>query len=542
MLILYELKDINMAQQTAQYEALQYSSQREDQDFGGFAMELAEQEKQREALEYKRKREEEQFQMDMINNNPDVVYASFENSGLENVDAYNAKVSELVKGRFNELNAQYNKDGDRMKYFTAVAKLKGEVKGYTTGVNNIIKYGQDLVAKGDEVSASTLYRSQQLDKMFKSGAPTMSADGSIGNVSMSVGEDGKPMSEAFNWGKASSLIGVKGRSDMHAVATESVKTFGDPSKFMVPKGQTILSTLLERDGTMNQAGLRLIEDNTRALSDEDLIDTADQMDIDVNFDRKDITKFDRERIVKEVAKREAEYAIDLLKMKEKEDDVSYAEFTLKAKEQARKDKKTRNDINKSKDDPKSAFSHFNTQRAQSELGIGCSADVYTIANPEEVDGVFGEFGDEFVNRLPQDSVLNRSIANKNVVGKPIITNYIYTADGRNIARASFITKELDVETGQTIERTRYENLELSRQEANIVRFKSGLSQLTDSPDDPNKRRAESAASTQAVRSSTIYKGSFGETRDASTEFSSSETTEKTTTKKGKDTLNLFGDD
>lgn len=320
-----------MAQPTAQFEALQYSSRRRDQDFGGFAMELAQQEKERQALEYKRKREEEQFQMDMINDNPDVVYASFENSGLENIDAYNAKVSELVKGRFNELNAQYNKDGDRMKYFTAVAKLKGEVRGYTTGVNNIIKYGQDLVAKGDEVSASTLYRSQQLDKMFKGGAPTMSADGSIGNVSMSVDEDGKPISEAFNWGKASSLIGVKGRSDMHTVATESVKTFGDPSKFIVPEGKTVLSTLLERDGSMNQAGLRLIEENTRALSDEDLIDTADQMGITVNFDRKDITKFDRERIIKEVAKQESEYAIDLLKMKEKTDDVQFKEIDLRDK-------------------------------------------------------------------------------------------------------------------------------------------------------------------------------------------------------------------
>jgi len=320
-----------MAQPTAQFEALQYSSRRRDQDFGGFAMELAQQEKERQALEYKRKREEEQFQMDMINDNPDVVYASFENSGLENIDAYNAKVSELVKGRFNELNAQYNKDGDRMKYFTAVAKLKGEVRGYTTGVNNIIKYGQDLVAKGDEVSASTLYRSQQLDKMFKGGAPTMSADGSIGNVSMSVDEDGKPISEAFNWGKASSLIGVKGRSDMHAVAAESVKTFGDPSKFIVPEGKTVLSTLLERDGSMNQAGLRLIEENTRALSDEDLIDTADQMGITVNFDRKDITKFDRERIVKEVARQESAYAIDLLKMKEKTDDVQFKEIDLKDK-------------------------------------------------------------------------------------------------------------------------------------------------------------------------------------------------------------------
>ena len=530
-----------MAQGTAQYEALQYSSQRKDQDFGGFAMQLAEQEKERQALEYKRQREEEKFQMDMIKDNPDVVFASFENSGLENVDAYNAKVAELTKQRFNELNAQYNEDGDRMKYFTAVAKLKGEIRGYTTGVNNIIKYGQDLVEKGDEVSASTLYRSQQLDAMFKGGAPTMGADGSLGNVSMSLDENGKPISEAFNWGKASSLISVKGRSDMHSVATESVKTFGDPSKFMVPEGQTILSTLLERDGTMNEAGYRLIEDNTRALSDEDLIDTADQMGVTVNFDRKDITKFDRERIVKEVAKRESEYALDLLRMKEKQDDVSYAEYTLKAKEQARKDKKTRAEMNKGKD-PKSAFSHFNTQRAQSELGIGCSADVYTMADAEEIDGIFGEFGDDFVNRLPQDSVLNRSISSEILVGKPIITNYIHTADGRNMARATFITKETNVETGQTFEKTRYENLELSRQEANIIRLKAGLRQLSDAPDDPKKRKAESTASTQMVRSSTTYEGSSGETRDASTEFSSSSTRETTTTKKSKDTLNLFGND
>lgn len=320
-----------MAQQTAQYEALQYSSQRKDQDFGGFAMELADQEKERQALELRRKREEEKFQMDMIKDNPDVVYSSFENSGLENVDSYNAKVSELVKGRFNELNAQYNKDGDRMKYFTAVAKLKGEVRSYSTGVNNIIKYGQDLVEKGDEVSASTLYRSKNLDNMFTNGAPTMGADGSLGNVSMTVGEDGKQTSEAFNWGKANSLISVKGRSDMHSVATESVKTFGDPSKFVVPEGKTVLSTLLDRSGKMNPAGYRLIQENVAALSDEDLIDTADQYNINVSFDRKDITKFDRDNIVKQVAAKESEYAIDLLKMKEKTDDVQFKDIDLKDK-------------------------------------------------------------------------------------------------------------------------------------------------------------------------------------------------------------------
>jgi len=51
-----------------------------------------------------------------------------------------------------------------------------------------------------------------------------------------------------------------------------------------------------------------------------------------------------------------------------------------------------------------------------------------------------------------------------------------------------------------------------------------------------------------VRSSSTYRGGLGETRDASTEFSGSETsnetttTTKTKTTKGKDTLNLFGND
>lgn len=506
-------------------------------DIGGRAMDFGETALQIEREEYKRKKDALDFQSDLVANNQDVFYASFENSGIKNLDIYNQKMAGLIKEKIEYANREFqNSDKSieaQQRYQMQVAKLRGEVSQFKENVNGLISYGQKVTELGDQASAVMYDNVNRINNMMQDGVPSIDQDGNMQNVSIGVDEDGNRINESIKFSEMSNLTQTHQKQDMYGFATNAVKKFGKDSRFIDSEGKVVISTLLDRDGNLNESAKRIVTSDVGTGSDSDIIDVADQLDVGEPVRDEKGRLLNRKELVDAIAEKEVEYATQLVKEMTKTDDLLYAEYELEAKKQARLDRESHAKLNKGKGGPKSERSHYNSASAAAELNLGCATDVYTLTNAQKVDGVFGERGDDFFSDRELDDDMNQAIAGGLLVSPPTIVSYMTTADGRHFARTQYTYKERIPGTNSTAEKTTYGRAKLSREEANVMRIKAGLPQLSDIPDDPNMRKVEESASYQMAGNSKIYRDrETGKARDASTEFSRTTSTEtKKVTKK-----------
>jgi hypothetical protein len=317
-----------MAQNTAQYEALQYGREK-DFDFGALAMDAVKLQKEQEAVDRKIKKEEEDFQMKMIAENPEVVHASFDNSGLQNLDAYSAKVGELMKTKANEATQQYLKDKDRMKYFTTMAKLKGEVTAYTSNIEQLVSYGSTFIEKGDDASAVMIENAKRIDAMFKTGTPGLDEKGFLTNISTIRDDDGNLISDKIKWGDAVSITQPFDKTDPYDVAKNTIESLGKNSNFIDKSGGFVISTLLSNNGELEPEALAQLKANMDITSDNEAIDKADQLDIEYTIRNGKL--LNGKQLREQIFERQEEYMIADLKNKQIIDEVSFKDLDLKDK-------------------------------------------------------------------------------------------------------------------------------------------------------------------------------------------------------------------
>ena len=400
-------------------------------------------------------------------------------------------------------------------------------------MSGVISYGQKITALGDKASAVMYDNVVRIDNMMQHGVPTIDKDGNIVNASIFIDEEGKKQSENIRFSEMNSLTSIHQMQDKFGVASAAVKSFGADSRFLDEEGQVVISTLLDKDGKMQDAAKKIVIGDTSAISDSDAIDLSDQLDgpDPIRDETGRITN--RKELIDFISEKQIEYAESLLQEKTKEDEYLYADYELEAKKQARLDRESHAKLNKGKGGPKSVRSHYNSASAAAELNLGCSTDVYTLTNAQKVEGVFGERGDDFFSDRELDDDMNQAISGGSLVSPPTIVSYMTTADGRHFARTQYTYKERVPGTNSTVEKTTYGRAKLSREEANVMRMKAGLGQLSDIPDDPNMRSVQESASYQMSGNSQIYRDKVtGKARDASTEFTGTTSTEtKTVTKK-----------
>jgi hypothetical protein len=372
-----------MAQPTAQYEALQYG-QDKTPDFGAIAMAGAKRVTELQEAERKREQEELKFRMDMIKDNPEVAYASFENSGLKNLDAYNTKVSELVKDRFNQLNEQYNIDKDKTAYVMGVSKLKGEVMNFSNEISPMIQYGQKIVELGDGASAVMYDNAESIDGMLQHGVPSMDKGGNIVNTSIIPQEDGSFKKENVGFSEMTSLTSIHERQDKFSVAANAVKSFGSDSRFMDDSGQVVLSTLLTKDGQLNQSAAKIIKANVSSLDRSSLIDIADQFGLQAQYGpgREILNK---QELINDISEREIDYAASLMQERQTEDEVEKTKLDIALQDSYLRQKKMSNDQRAKKG---YNYSYYTKENAQAE-GIGLSGDVeeFTVTKDIQVKNI-----------------------------------------------------------------------------------------------------------------------------------------------------------
>lgn len=460
-----------MAQPTAQFEALQYG-QDKIPDFGGIAMAGAKRVTELQEAERKREQEELKFRMDMIKDNPEVAYASFENSGLKNLDSYNTKVSELVKDRFNQLNEQFNTDRDKTAYVMGVSKLKGEVMNFANQVSPMIQYGQKIVELGDGASAVMYDNAESIDGMLQHGVPSMDKDGNIVNTSIIPQEDGSFKKENVGFSEMTSLTSIHERQDKFSVAANAVKSFGSDSRFIDEQGNVVLDTLLTKDGKMNPSAAKIIKANVSSLDRSSLIDIADQFGLQAQYGpgREILNK---QELIDDISEREIDYAASLMQERQTEDEEAYANYSLKLKALALREAKSKNSGK-----PLPYDRSYYDKSSGAQYGYDSDFFEYTFKKPQSVKGLTIS---GYKIPVARDS--------ETPMSDPFVVGYRNIGDGRHYAKISHtvkipakqkLTNGQEIETGEFIEQERTTYTELKdRAEINQIRSLYDIPVLTD---------------------------------------------------------------
>lgn len=471
-----------MAQPTAQYEALQYG-QDKIPDFGGIAMAGAKRVTELQEAERKRKDDELKFRMDMIKENPEVAYASFENSGLKNLDAYNTKVSELVKDRFNQLNEQYNIDQDKTAYVMGVSKLKGEVMNFANQVSPMIQYGQKIVELGDQAGAVMYDNAESIDGMLQHGVPSMDKDGNIVNTSIIPQEDGSFRKENVGFSEMTSLTSINERQDKFSVAANAVKSFGSDSRFIDESGQVVLSTLLTKDGQLNQSAKNIIKANVSSLDRSSLIDTADQFGLQAQYGpRREI--LNKDELIQDLTQRQTEYAASLMQERQTEDEVEKTKLDIALRDSYTRQKRI-SDASKAKKGY--SYAYYNEQSAKDE-GIGLKGDV------EE----FTAIKDISLKSIPIQEIFGVGNMSADIIDSGQVQQLYRNGAGDYMINIGYVEKQPEIDpfgdkTGKLFEVPQVRRVKLeNRTQKNYFLSKFGLEPISD-PRTPDSQKQKPKA-------------------------------------------------
>jgi len=112
------------ASRAAYYEGLQYANRNvEPVNFGALALGIAEVEKEKFDRAERERKENEAFQLKLNEDFGDIVYPSFDKSGLENADIYMDGAAEMISARSQDLNDQFNSGAiDKVQYRREMTK------------------------------------------------------------------------------------------------------------------------------------------------------------------------------------------------------------------------------------------------------------------------------------------------------------------------------------------------------------------------------------------------------------------------------------
>lgn len=321
-----------MASKAAYYEGLQYANRDvKPVDFGRLALGIAQVEKEKFDRAEKEKKEDEAFQLKLNEDFGDIVYPSFDKSGLENADIYMDGASEMISARSQDLNDQYNSGAiNKVQYRREMTKLKGQAQQLTNNIGMIQKFVDDYRGMGDNIDPSSQDTMEELQALFENAKPYLTKDNRLGNISAARNEKGELEPRGFLWDKAASMLQVDAKYDTFGIPKQILGIQGDLSKFIGT--EAILNTHLNKDGSLKEGTANLISESVSTLSDRQIISYARQNGYAVEKDNTDRLKLlNRAEIEKQIIKDQQEKTLALLQQKGSSDEIAYAELDLKTK-------------------------------------------------------------------------------------------------------------------------------------------------------------------------------------------------------------------
>jgi len=425
-----------MASKAAYYEGLQYANRDvKPVDFGGLALGISQVEKEKFDRAEKERKENENFQLKINEDFGDIVYPSFDKSGLENVDIYMDGAAEMVSARSQDLNDQFNSGAiDKVQYRREMTKLKGQAQQLTSNIGMIEKYVDDYRAMGDNIDPSSQDTMEELQALFENAKPYLSKDNRLGNISAARNEDGELEPRGFLWDKAASMLQVDAKYDTFGIPKQILGIQGELSKFIGT--EAILNTHLNKDGSLKEGTSNLISESVSTLSDRQIVSYARQNGYSVDKDNTDRLKIlNRSEIENQIIDDQKEKTLALLQQKGSLDEMAYAEYSLKLKQLDQRERALRGRSNKQ---PSYDKSYYNVSSAK-ESGYDTDYFEYTFKSPKSVKGFEGAGFGEFIGK-----------DYTNIIGDPTVVSYMTDGSGMHVAKVAYQVQKPVIINGKTI--------------------------------------------------------------------------------------------
>ena len=420
----------------AYYEGLQYANKDvKPVDFGALALGVSGAVKEKYEREEKKRKEDEAFQMKIDENFGDVIYPSFDKTGLENIDIYQSGVVEMISARSQDLNAQYNNGSiSKVQYNREMTKLKGQTHQFRSNFNMITKFANDYKEMGDNIDPASEDTMQMLQDLFSDSKPYLTEDNRLGNMSASRNEKGEIIPKAFLWDKAASMLQVDAKYDTFGIPKQILGIQGELSKFI--GSEAVLNTHLDKQGNLKEGTSNLIAESIDALSDRQVISYARQLGLDPDYDDNDITSItNRDELEREIVKDQQEKTLALLQQKGSLDEMAYAEYSLKLKQLDQRERALRGRSNKQ---PSYDKSYYNVSSAK-ESGYDTDYFEYTFKSPKSVKGFEGAGFGEFIGK-----------DYTNMIGDPTVVSYMTDGSGMHVAKVAYQVQKPVIINGKTI--------------------------------------------------------------------------------------------
>lgn len=331
-----------MAQNTAQFEAMQYS-QAAPVDFGNIAMGFA-QVSENKRLEAERKQKErEDFQVKMDELYGETIYSPFDNTGLANIDIANQKIKDSIVAQSNIINKLFEEGKlSKPEVSRRMNLLKAQTSQYSNFINGISGAVEEYKKLGDNASASSRLIMEKANKLFQDTAPGVDADSMLKFYT----KDGETL-QATPFMQLQGMLDIRASVNEKEIVNEIIGFEKNANKIF--ESGTVYNKFLET-GKLQSEHKTLISNWTKTQDDKDLFDLADKAGlIDavdeegnkiVDLDENEILKINnREKVEKKVNEYLESLTESSLNIRDWKDEVAGLDMNLKMQENYRRAKK-----------------------------------------------------------------------------------------------------------------------------------------------------------------------------------------------------------
>lgn len=264
-----------MAQETAAFEGLQYSSQYQPYDFGKIATGIADITEKRRLEAERRAKELDAKQMQLIKDYGEV-YSTFDKTGLDNFDQLGLDTKNLILERAEDITGRLNRGeitgAQASKEMMLIKNQSVKVSGYITGLKT---YADEIRAKGDNASPSDLLKLSRIDSMIQDGVSV--AMDANSNLMFLSEEDGKLIPSPFS--KLSGYQTFSNNIQPESIMDEIMKN-SKLNEYYDKKGEVVFKSALNKDNTLTDNQVNGITESVNALDGPDLYDAIINAGID----------------------------------------------------------------------------------------------------------------------------------------------------------------------------------------------------------------------------------------------------------------------
>ena len=267
-----------MAQNTAQYEALQYTSQAPVFDFSKITKGVNEVVEKKRAEDERRAKELETQRLQLLKDYGEEIYSDFEMTGLENVDQLGLSTKNVILEMAEETNRRLmNGEISIVDASREMMMAKNQSKKVNEFVGGLKQYAEAVRAKGNDASPSDLLKLNRIDSMISDGV-SVAKDGKNRLMFLSK-ENGKLVPNPF-----STLNNYTSFSDniQPDNVIDSVMKNSKSNTYLI-NGRAVISPLT-RENKLSDNQVKAYETYVNTLDDEDSYDLAVNLGLDPEVD------------------------------------------------------------------------------------------------------------------------------------------------------------------------------------------------------------------------------------------------------------------